>query len=66
MCGGEGVYVTLQEYELAYYDSAIHRFNHYTTRTPQRWYKVEDTKITFKNIIIDKKFLVDDTNLIKD
>ena len=28
------------EYELAYYDSAVHRFNHYTTRTPQhllRW-----------------------------
>ena len=23
-----------QEYELAYYDSAVHRFNHYTTRTP--------------------------------
>ena len=23
------------EYELVYYDSAIHRFNHYTTRTPQ-------------------------------
>ena len=22
------------EFELAYYDSAIHRFNHYTTRTP--------------------------------
>ena len=22
------------EYELAYYDSAVHRFNHYTTRTP--------------------------------
>ena len=22
-------------YELAYYDSAVHRFNHYTTRTPQ-------------------------------
>ena len=21
------------EYELAYYDSALHRFNHYTTRT---------------------------------
>ena len=21
------------EYELAYYDSAVHRFNHYTTRT---------------------------------
>ena len=24
------------EYELAYYDSAVHRFNHYTTRTPLR------------------------------
>ena len=23
------------EYELAYYDSAVHRFNHYTTRTPK-------------------------------
>ena len=22
------------EYELAYYDSAVHRFNYYTTRTP--------------------------------
>ena len=22
------------EYELVYYDSAVHRFNHYTTRTP--------------------------------
>ena len=28
------------EYELAYYDSAVHRFNHYTTRTPMafRWF----------------------------
>ena len=25
------------EYELAYYDSAVHRFNHYTTRTPKRY-----------------------------
>ena len=24
------------EYELAYYDSAVRRFNHYTTRTPPR------------------------------
>ena len=24
------------EFELAYYDSAVHRFNHYTTRTPPR------------------------------
>ena len=22
------------EYQLAYYDSAVYRFNHYTTRTP--------------------------------
>ena len=29
------------EYELAYYDSAVHRFNHYTTRTPP--WRVEDT-----------------------
>ena len=26
------------EYELAYYDSAVHRFNHYTTGTPPREY----------------------------
>ena len=27
------------EYELAYYDSAVHRFNHYTTRTfPEQWW----------------------------
>ena len=24
------------EYELAYYDSAVHLFNHYTTKTPPR------------------------------
>ena len=24
------------EYELAYYDSAVHQFNHYTKRTPPR------------------------------
>ena len=26
------------EYELAFYDSAVHRFNHYTTRTPPWWF----------------------------
>ena len=26
--------ITRLEYELAYYDSAVHRFNHYTTKTP--------------------------------
>ena len=25
------------EYKLAYYDSAVRRFNHYTTRTPPIW-----------------------------
>ena len=29
------------EYELAYYDSAVHRFNHYTTRTPPLEKKVD-------------------------
>ena len=29
------------EYELAYYDSAVHRFNNYTTRTPNEgWWEV--------------------------
>ena len=32
------------EYELAYYDSAVHRFNHYTTRTP-RFYLLKDSRI---------------------
>ena len=40
------------EYELAYYDSAVHRFNHYTTRTPQIVWKgdrlgiVQETMLT--------------------
>ena len=29
------------EFELAYYDFAIHRFNHYTTRTPRISLKVK-------------------------
>ena len=28
------------EYKLMYYNSAVHRFNHYTTRTPPRNYKM--------------------------
>ena len=28
--------ITRLEFELAYFDSAVHRFNHYTTRTPKR------------------------------
>ena len=30
------------EFELAYYDSAIHRFNHYTTRTPPKLFMLND------------------------
>ena len=33
ICPKVNVIVRL-EYELAYYDFAVHRFNHYTTRTP--------------------------------
>ena len=33
ICSKVNVIVRL-EFELAYYDSAVHRFNHYTTRTP--------------------------------
>ena len=34
------------EYELTYYDSAVHRFNHYTTRTPPKRYEYQ-CKILF-------------------
>ena len=44
------------EYELAYYDSAVHRFNHYTTRTPgRRWYENIPTNGCQRNrTILDK------------
>ena len=32
------------EYELAYYDSAVHRFNHYITRTPPKKEKEKKKK----------------------
>ena len=35
------------EYELAYYDCVVHRFNHYTTRTPPG--SVENTQEVVKN-----------------
>ena len=31
------------EYELEYYDSAVHRFNHYITRTPPRVQILDET-----------------------
>ena len=38
------------EYELDYYDSAVHRFNHYTTITPAPEYieKVEYFRLLWK------------------
>ena len=39
------------EYELAYYDSAVHRFNHYTTKTPPPK-KEEEKKTKFPFDII--------------
>ena len=44
------------EYELAYYDSAVHRFNHYTTRThpeDEIWY-------VFRNGDICQRLLPDE------
>ena len=39
--------ITRLEYELAYYDSAVHRFNHYTTRTPPPAYEYSYFKGTW-------------------
>ena len=36
------------EYEFAYYDSAVHRFNHYTTRTPHITWKRYTCKQCFQ------------------
>ena len=36
------------EYERAYYDSAVHRFNHHTTRTPPYILKSFTLKIKFQ------------------
>ena len=39
------------EYELAYYDSAVHRFNHYTTKTPQiDWYRSQGYEVKCKQL----------------
>ena len=45
------------EYELAYYDFAVHRFNHYTTRTPkiQLVVKHETEKTAYMYSVIKMK-----------
>ena len=40
------------EFEIAYYDSAVHRFNHYTTRTPPQ---VNREIISFGNMIVERE-----------
>ena len=51
------------EYKLAYYDSAVHHFNHYTTRTPPPMGskvtsddkdKVKASKYIHKRVHLDK------------
>ena len=51
------------EFELAYYDSAVQRFNHYTTKTPPRsiveypqYPSTEDTVCVLKTSKLDKIF----------
>ena len=46
------------EYKLAYYDSAVHRFNHYTTRTPpwqaKAWTAIDRLSVIWKSELTDK------------
>ena len=50
------------EYELAYYDSAVHRFNPYTTRTPPKMFLTSCLKIETRKCVNPK---VDWTKKIK-
>ena len=44
------------EYELAYYDSAVHRFNHYTTRTlPCIWTVHKDMEKSLRELKVRKR-----------
>ena len=46
------------EYELTYYDSAVHRFKHYTTRTPRKvlWTCAQNTQISTFLIVLHEFF----------
>ena len=58
------------EYELAYYDSAVHRFNHYTTRTPPNEFLFADncplnaTKANMQNSVDKFSMACDNFGLI--
>ena len=43
------------EYELAYYDSAVHRFNHYTTRTPLGHWRVV---IQWNSLLLEWQYIL--------
>ena len=43
------------EYELTYNDSAVHRFNHYTTRTPPQKVSKEEKRRQKKKKIYESK-----------
>ena len=42
------------EYELAYYDSVVHRFNHYTTRTPRERIEIIQTTLLLRSARIQQ------------
>ena len=47
------------EYELAYYDSAVHRFNHYTKRTPLVYFSYICTlRYLSKGIFTNQKIVI--------
>ena len=44
ICPKVNVIARLED-ELAHYDSAVHRFNHYTTRTPPNTFRVDKKEL---------------------
>ena len=52
------------EYELAYYDSSVQGFNHYTTRTPPEDYKRKTYLLIHTLVPIDNNILVKEYNEI--
>ena len=56
--------IALLEFELAYYNSAVHHFNHYTTRTPPNLVTTDTKKRTCH--IVDFVVLMDHRVKIKE
>ena len=53
------------EYELVYYDSAVHRFNHYTTRTPHNFKRYPARTITDADYADDLALLANTPNQVE-